>query len=110
MNFDRVQPEEQILTEPARGRFLVQVRVRGRNDARVRAPGPGRSDGFEFAGLQYAKQLRLLAKRDIGDLIEKKRASIRKIEASDAVGLRISECALHVPKHLTLEDNFGKND
>ncbi len=37
-DLDRVEPEEQVLAEPARGHFIIQVRVGRRDDADVDAP------------------------------------------------------------------------
>ena len=69
-DLDRVQPEEEILTESAGRDFLVQISVGRRQHTHVDAPGARRADRLEFAGLDDAKELRLEAKRDIRDLVQ----------------------------------------
>src|SRR5947209_5969174 len=108
MNFDRVQPEKQVLTEASCGNFFVEVRIRCRDQSHIDAAASRGTHRFEFSCLQNAKQLRLLAQRNIRDLIEEERAAIGKIEAADAVGLGVGEGAANMPEHFAFEDTFGK--
>ena len=45
---------------------------------------------------------------DVGDLVQEQRAAVGQLEAPDAVGLGVGECALHVAEQLALEDAFGE--
>src|SRR6185295_2519475 len=78
MDLDRIQPEQEILAEAPRGDFLSQVRICRRDQTHVNAPRPGGSYLFQFAGLQNAKQLGLLAERHVGDLVQKQSAAVGK--------------------------------
>ena len=62
-----------------------------------------RAYALQLAGLKHAQQLGLLAHRDVGDFVQKKRAAIGQFEAADAVGARIGECALDVAEDFALE-------
>ena len=59
---------------------------------------------LELARFDDAQQLRLLAHRNIGNLIEKQRAAIRQLEATHPIDLGVGERALHVAEQLGLED------
>src|SRR2546427_1057481 len=106
LNLDRVQPEEQILTEPTRRDLLAQVGVGRRHDAHVHVTCARRADALEVARLEDAQQLRLQVHRYVGDFIEEQRPAVRELEAADAVGFRVGECALDVAEQLALEDTF----
>lgn len=84
----------------ARGHFGPEVGVRGRQDAHVHAPRARRADALDLPRLYHAKELRLLAERDVGDLVEEERAAVGQLEASHAVDLGVGERALHVPEQL----------
>src|SRR5438093_1570739 len=105
-NLDRVQPEEQILAEPARRNFFREIRVRRRDDADVDVARARRADALEVARFEDAQQLRLQIQRHVGNLVEKQRAAVGQLEAADTVGLRIGERALHVAEELALEHAF----
>jgi hypothetical protein len=45
---------------------------------------------------------------DIGDFVEEKRAAFSKLEAADALGAGVSECAFDVTEELGLEGAFGE--
>src|SRR5437868_3290962 len=106
MNFDGVQTEQQVLPETAGRDVFGKIRVGGRDDSHIGAAGSGRSDRFEFSRLQDAKQLRLLAQRNIRDLVEKKRSAVRNIKTTHAVRLGVGESAFHVPEHFAFEYAF----
>ena len=72
MYLDRVDAEEQVFAEVAGLGLFVQIRVGGGEQAHIDAAGLRGADAFQFARLQNAQQLGLLAQRDVGDLVEKK--------------------------------------
>src|SRR5207247_2717715 len=92
-DLDRVQPEQQILTESAPGHFFRKVRVRRGDDPNVHATGARRAEPLELAGLDDAQQLGLLAERHVGDFVQEQRAEVRQLEAADAVRLGVGERA-----------------
>ncbi len=104
MDLDRVQPEEEVLPEAARGDLGGEVGVGGREHPDVAAPGPGGADPLELPALEHPQQLALLARRHVADLVEKERAAVGELEAADTVGARIGEGALDVAEELALED------
>ena len=83
---DRVEPEEQVLAELAGGDLGRQVGIGGGDQADVGAAGARRADALELAGLERAQELRLLAHRDVADLVHEQRAAVGQFEAAGAVG------------------------
>jgi hypothetical protein len=108
VDLDRVEAEQQVLTEPPVRHLLPQVGVRGRKDAHVGAARARRADALELAGLEHAQQLRLQVERHVRDLVEEERAAVGHLEAADAVGLGVREGALHVAEQLALEDTLAE--
>ena len=74
-----------------------------RKNAHIHAARLRRAYTLQFSGLQHAQQLGLLAHRHVGDLVQKERAAVGQLEAADAVGARVGECALHVAEDFALE-------
>ena len=81
----------------------MQLGVGGGENAHVDAAGLRRAYALQLAGLKHAQQLGLLAQRDVGDLVQKKRAAVGQFEAADAVGARVGKCAFHVAEDFALE-------
>src|SRR5207247_10490430 len=94
--FDRVEPEEEILTEPARGDLLAKIGIGRGHDPHVDVAGARRADAFEVAGLEHAQQLRLQVDRDVGDFVEKQRAAVRELEPAPTIRLGSGERAVHM--------------
>jgi hypothetical protein len=107
-DLDRVDAEQQVLTEPSRGDLSGDVGVGGGQDAHVDLARLGRADALQLARLQHAQQLRLLRLGEVGDLVEEQRATVGDLEAADAVGLGVGEGALVVAEQLALEHAFGE--
>jgi hypothetical protein len=57
---------------------------------------------------KHAQQLGLLAQGDVGDLVEKERAAVGQLEAADAIGARVGECAFDVAEDFALEGSLGQ--
>ena len=108
MNFDRVDSEEQIFAEIAGLRLFREVGVGCGENAHIDAACLRRADALEFAGFKHAQQFGLLAKRDVGNFVEKERTAVGQFEAADAIGARIGECAFYVAEYLAFEGSFGK--
>ena len=109
MNLNGINAEEKIFAKVAGLGLFVEPRVGGAEQPHIHAPRLRGSHTLQFASLQHAQQLGLLAQRDVGDLIEKKRASVGQLEAPDAVGARVGECALNVAEDFALEGTFGQS-
>ena len=109
MDLHGVQAEEEILAEPPRGDLRAHVGVGRRENTHVHAARARGTHPFELAFLQHAKELRLLRHREVRDLVEEERTAVREFEASDAVRLRVGECALGVAEELAFEYAFGKS-
>ena len=103
-----VETEKQILAEFSGGDLGGHVGVRGRDEADIDAVGPGRADAFVFAGLERAQNLRLLAERNVADLVHEQRAAVRELEAAGPVAFGIGEGAAHVAEEFALEHALGQ--
>ena len=106
-NLDRIEPEQQILSKPSGRHLGIHVGVGGRYQTHVHAPCPRGAQPLEFAGGDDPQKLRLLGKRNVGDLIEKECAAVSQLEPSRAIGPGVGERAPHVPEQLALEHAFG---
>ena len=106
LNFHRVEPEQQVLSEPAGGNLLRKSRVRCTDEAGISLLSLGRTDALEFAGLEHTQQRGLQLQRDIGDFIQEQRAALREFESANTVGLGIREGAADVAEKLVLENTF----
>ena len=82
----------------------MQVDVGGGDHPHIDLLGARRADAFDLSRLQHAQQLGLLAIGNVADLVEKDGAAVRQLEASDAVGLGVGECAFHMAEELAFED------
>src|SRR5947207_2071801 len=109
MNFNRVEPEEKVFPKTPRVHFDLQIGVGGRKHANVHLPRAGRTEALEFAGLQDAKQFRLLVRRNVGDFIEEERAAVSQLKPAGTFGAGIREGAANVAEHLALEYAFGES-
>src|SRR6185369_4156930 len=103
VNMNRVEAEKQVLAEFSGAHFGGQIRIRRRDQAHARVISPGRADAFEFSRLNRAQQLRLLAHRNVADLVHEQRTAVRELEAAGAIALRIGERATDVTEELALE-------
>src|SRR6185437_5553851 len=108
MNLDRIDAEEEIFTKIAGRGFFVKLRIGGRQNSHVDTPGLRRADPLQLASFEHAQQLGLLADGHVGDLVEKKRTPVGKLEAAHPIGARVSERTLHVAENLALKGTLGQ--
>ena len=66
------------------------------------------ADALHLAGFKHAQQLGLLAHGDVGDFVEEERAAFGQLEAADALGAGVGECAFDVAEELGLEGALGQ--
>src|SRR5581483_1430583 len=103
-DLDDVQAIEEVLAESSGRDVALEVAVRGREDAHVRAPRAGLADPLERLVLEEAQELRLQARRHLGDLVEEERAALRRLDATRLVAHRAREGAARVPEELAREE------
>ena len=103
LDFDRVQPEQQILPEPGFVIELLPGQVGRSNNADVdagRAGGPYR----EYLALfQYRQQFCLQVQRQITNFVEKQSASVGCLYSTDPILAGVGECAFDVTEQLGFE-------
>ena len=107
MDFNRVQPEQQIFAKLAGLASSLKIGIGGGDKANINSLGARRSHAFDLSRLQHAQQLGLLAHRHVADLVEKNRAAVGQFEPANAVGAGIREGALHVAEQFTFKNTFG---
>src|SRR5690606_11853812 len=101
---EHAEPEVEILAEAALLDLAAQIAVRRGDDPHVDLARLLLADALERAFLDHAQELALKLERDLADLVEEEGASVRKLEAADAVAQRAGERALHVAEELALEE------
>ena len=101
---DHVEPKVEVVAKFSIGHELLQVLVRRRDQANVRAQSlvPAHPlKGALFA--HHAQQLHLRARVDLANLIEENRAAVRLLEPADPAFVRTGERASLVAEQLALE-------
>ena len=93
---DDVQPVEQILAEPSLLHRLLQIDVRGRDDADIDLDDFHAAEAHELALLHHAQQLGLRLERNVADLVEEDAALVGEVEEPLLRIHRSGERALHV--------------
>src|SRR5262245_33954513 len=102
------EPEQQILAEASSFHVLLEVAVRGGDDACGDGNRLRRSDTHDLSLLEHAKKLGLRGRRKLTDLVEKERAFARRLERTFARGVCAGERAALVPEQLTFDETLGK--
>src|SRR5579872_7088097 len=69
--------------------------------------GAGAAQPLEFALLQDAQKLWLKARRDVADLVQKKRSMVGRLEASQPLGHGAGEGPFFVAEEFALQQAFG---
>src|SRR6185437_12622076 len=105
---ENVEAVEEIAAEGAALHLLLEITVRGREDASVDRDRLGAAHWNHLALLQYAQELHLGGWRGFADLVEKERSLLRGLEETALVLHRAGERSLHVAEELTLEQALGQ--
>src|SRR4030095_15843804 len=109
VNFDGVQPEEQIFAKGSVCAGRVKVSI-GRGDyPYVHTASSGRPETLDFAGFEYSQKLRLLPNWYVSDFVEKNRAAVGELETADAIRARIGECPLDVAEKFAFKKRVRKS-
>ena len=98
-----VEAVEQVLAERALEDRVLEVAMRGRDDAHVAAHAAVAADALVGALLQHAQDLDLHRQRHVADLVEEQRAAVGHFETALARGDRAGEGSLLVTEQLGLE-------
>ena len=104
-NWKNVQPIKEILAEFSLANHLCKVAVSRGNDPHINMNSPGASQPFKLLLLQHAQQLCLQFERNVSDLVQKERASIREFEAPLLLHQRAGERPLLVSEQFALEQS-----
>src|SRR6266478_7919751 len=82
----------------------AEIAVRRRDQPHVHLDGLRPADALELLLLEHPQQLRLELERDLADLVEEQRATVRDLESSDLLRDRAGESAALVTEELALEE------
>ena len=108
VDLDGVEAKEKVGAESSLGALHFQVCVGRRKYTGIYALGFRRANTLHLAGFEHPQEFGLLFDRYIGDFVEKDRAFICQLKASDAIAASVCERALHVSKQFALECTFGQ--
>ena len=86
---------------------ILQIEIRGGDEADVHRRRSIGADGLELARLQHAQQLRLKIERQVADLVEEAGAALREPEAAFLPPVGAGERPLLVAEQLGLEERLG---
>ena len=103
MHVHHVQPVVEVFAKSALGEARLEVAVRRGDEATVDGDRLDAADPFELLLLQCAEQLHLHADRNLRDLIQEQRATMRKLEAPGLARHRAGERASLVSEELAFE-------
>ena len=103
----RAEAVVQVLAETPRGDGLLEVHIRGGNDADIGFLHLGRPDADELARLQHAQQARLGRVRQLGDFVEEDRPPVGLLEIALAGFERPGEGAFLMPEEFRVDGTFG---
>ena len=105
---DDVEAVVEVLAEVALRDALLEVAVRGGDDAHVDLERLVAADALERPLLQEAQQLHLRGQGDLAHLVEEERAAVGLLEAALAPGDRAGERALLVAEELALQERLAE--
>jgi hypothetical protein len=92
VNWEDVEPVEEVLAKRPFRDPPFEIPVRRRDDPRVHANGFRAAKPLDLPLFQHAQQLDLHLSRQVADLVEKNGGVIRELEASDLPRQRPGEC------------------
>ena len=103
-----VEPVVEIFPEAPVAQILGQVTVGGRDDSDVHVDGFGAAQSLELAFLQDAQQLGLHFERQLANLIQEDRGTVRDLETSDLSRQRPGERALLAAEEFAFHQGRGE--
>src|SRR5207253_642830 len=90
------------------GDVRLEIAVRRRDHAHVGGAAPVLADALELVLLEEAEELRLEARRHLGDLVEEQRAALGRLDAPGLIPHRARKRALRVAEELAREEVWGE--
>src|SRR5450759_4402246 len=106
-NVDYVDPVEQVLSEGTRLNFPLQAPICGAHHTRFGAPFFVSPNANLGPILPQAEQLGLERERQLGDLIQKQRSMLRKLDQAGFRVIRSGERTLFVSKKFAFQQGGG---
>ena len=103
----RAEAVVQVFAETPRSDGLLEVHIRGGNDADIGFLHLGRPDADKLARLQHAQQARLGRVRQLGDFVEEDRPPVGLLEIALAGFERPGEGAFLMPEEFRIDGTFG---
>ena len=104
----RVDAVIQVFAELSVPDHAGDVFVGGTDQAYVDRNGLYVADPCDRTVLKHTQQLGLQMWRNVAYLIEEQSASVRLLELSDMVRMRICECSFDMAEQLAFEKGFGR--
>src|SRR5262249_38096601 len=104
VNREHVDAIEKILPKSPARDVALEVAIGRADNAHVDLARAVVTDAFVFALLKNTKKLALECGWNLADLVEEQRASVRELEATDAILHRARERALDVSEELAFEE------
>src|SRR5439155_5934876 len=98
-----LQPEIEILAEPALGAASLEIAIARGDHPYVDGRRSRRADPVEALVLEHAKQLALMLGAQLADLVEEDRSPVRLLEEPLPIGDGAGEATADVAEHLALE-------
>ena len=103
MHREHVDAVVEVLAKATARDELIEIAIRGGDDADIDAAIVIVADPAELLRLQDAQQLGLQRQRQLADLVEEQRAGVRGGEQTFAIARRIGERTADVAEQLVLE-------
>src|SRR5712691_4558402 len=94
----------EILSKSSRGDFVGQVAIGGRDHPNVDRHRCGSPDAVHFSILQRPQEFYLTGRTDFADLVEKQRASVRKLEFAFLLLVRSGESSSLMSEQLAFQN------
>ena len=106
VNRKNLQTVQEICAKLTLADGLIQVSIRGRDDADVDADRLAASDRFELLLLEDAQQLHLCVEGQLSDFVQEERAAVRQLESADSLFDRTGKCAFDVSEQFALNESW----
>src|SRR5271157_6430492 len=97
----------EIGAEAPGGNLLRDVAVGRRHNAHIHLDRVGPAESLDRAFLERAQELRLHARREFSDLVQKKCSARRGLEAAEPTLSCVCKSAAFVPEELRFDQTFG---
>ena len=104
---DDIDPKEEILPNFTGFNHFPEVAVGGRDEPKIRFPGPAVPDGKVNAVVDCPQQLDLHIQAQFPDFIEKKGPLVCAVQVSGGIRVRAGKGAFFMPEEFTFKQMLG---